>query len=111
MNFSKKYLDDTIHAIEWITRKNFNVLISVKKVREFYLGDPSDHSRTNFYWRSLQYLERKGILECVRTQNPKQYRVFNFFKLFELVYDVYKKGTSSIQTNYNSLNICDVKEL
>lgn len=95
MSFSQKYMDDTIHAIERITRTNFNVLFSVKKIKQFYRVEPSDRSKSNFYWRSLQYLEREGIIECVKISNPKQYRVLNYFKLFELLYGVYKKGARS----------------
>ncbi len=96
MNFLQKYLDDTIRAIEFITRMNLNTFISVKKIRKFFHIEPSHHVEINFYWRSLQDLERKGILECLGTYKPKRYRVINYFKLFDLVYHVYQKEVGLI---------------
>jgi len=91
MKFFEKYLDETVRAIEYLTRNNFNALISVKKVRDYYHIDPLDHSKINFYWRSLLLLEQEGILESEGPHMPRRYRVFNYFKLFEIFYNVYEK--------------------
>jgi len=44
MNFFQKFIDETLRAIGYITRDNYQSLISVKKVREFYEIDS-----TNYY--------------------------------------------------------------
>jgi hypothetical protein len=87
MSISEKFMDDCIRAVEHITRDNYNTLISVKKIREFYKIDPLNNSKISFYWRCLQSLEQKGILRRIGPKTPKQYRVHNFFKFYELFHD------------------------
>ena len=96
MNFVQKYLNETIRAIEYITRTNYDIIIDVKKIRAFYDVDTADKSKINFYWRSLQFLEQKGIIELIGNRTPRQYRVINYFELFQLVYNIYQ-GAVGIQ--------------
>ncbi|MFX1496311.1 MAG: hypothetical protein ACFFBH_02180 [Promethearchaeota archaeon] len=89
MKIPEKYLDETIRAIGTITKSKYNSLISVKKIRKLYKIDPLDHSKINFYWRSLHYLEKHKVIKRFEAKSPKKYQVLNFFKFFELLYDVY----------------------
>jgi hypothetical protein len=91
MNIPKKFMDDTIRAIGYITRFNYHSLISVKKIRDLFNIEALNYSKINFYWRSLQSLEQDGVLQRVGSSTPKKYRVLNFFKLFELLQDAYIK--------------------
>lgn len=89
MNVHKKYMDDTIRAIEYITKFEYHSLITVKKIRKFNKIDPSDYSKINFYWRSLHSLEENRILQRYGSKSPKKYRVLNFLKFFDLLHNVY----------------------
>ncbi|MHA2391747.1 MAG: hypothetical protein ACXAEX_07240 [Promethearchaeota archaeon] len=82
-------MDETIRAIGYITRDNYNSVITVKKIREFYRINPLDNSKINFYWRSLNTLELDGILKRKGNRSPKQFLVLNYFKFFELFHDSY----------------------
>jgi hypothetical protein len=89
MKITEMYMDETIRAIGYLTRDNYNSLITVKKIRDFYEIDPLDYSKISFYWRSLQSLEDDGVLKRTSSKKPKQYRVLNYFKFFELLHDAY----------------------
>ena len=89
MNIPEKFMDETIRAIENIIRNKYMSLITVKKVRNLYNIKSIDSSKINFYWRSLQALEQTGILKRFGSKKPIKYQVLNFFKFFELYYDVY----------------------
>jgi hypothetical protein len=89
MKIHEKFLDETIRAIDAITKDNYDSLISVKKIRDLYKISSLDYSKINFYWRSLDYLEEHKVLKRFNTKVPKKYQVLNFFKFFELLYDVY----------------------
>ena len=89
MKIHKQFLDKTIRAIEVITKDNYDSLITVKKIRELYKVDSLDYSKINFYWRALDYLEKDKILKRFNSKVPKKYQVLNFFKFFDLLYDVY----------------------
>jgi hypothetical protein len=82
-------MDETIRAIWYIIRYKYTSLISVKKIRNLYNIKARDSSKINFYWRSLQVLEETGILKRYGSKKPKKYQVRNYFKFFELFYDVY----------------------
>ena len=97
MKIPEKFLDETIRAIGVITKSEYNSLISVKKIRELYKIDPSDYSKINFYWRSLDYLEEHKILKRFESNLPKKYQVLNFFKFYELLYDVYNNHSQTDQ--------------
>ncbi|MFX1389125.1 MAG: hypothetical protein ACFE9Z_03565 [Promethearchaeota archaeon] len=87
MNITEKYMDETIRAIGQIIKYEYFSLISVKKIRKLYKVEPLDYSKINFYWRSLQNLEKKKVIERYGSQSPKKYRVLNFLKFFDLLYD------------------------
>jgi hypothetical protein len=89
MKVPEKFLEETIRAIEVITKDKYDSLISVKRIRDLYKIDSLDHSKINFYWRSLDYLEEHKILKRFESKLPKMYKVLNFFKFFELLYKVY----------------------
>jgi len=89
MKIPEKFLDETIRAIEVITKNNYDSLISVKRIRDLYNIDPLDYSKISFYWRSLDYLEEHKVLRRFNSRVPKKYQVLNFFKFFELLYKIY----------------------
>jgi hypothetical protein len=92
MKIPEKFLDETIRAIGVITKDKYDSLISVKRIRELYEIDSLDYSKINFYWRSLDYLEEHKVLKRFESNVPKKYQVLNFFKFFELLYDVYNNN-------------------
>ena len=89
MNINEKFMDETVCAIWNIIRFKYTSLITVKKIRKLYNIKSRDSSKINFYWRSLQSLERTGILKRYGSKKPNKYQVLNFFKFFELFYDAY----------------------
>ncbi|MFX1410066.1 MAG: hypothetical protein ACFFA6_06920 [Promethearchaeota archaeon] len=89
MNINAKFMDETIRAIGYVIRFNYNSPISVKKLRNLYKIESVDKSKTNFYWRCLKSLEQNGILKRYGTKEPKKYQILNFFKFFELLHDSY----------------------
>ncbi|NHJ26350.1 MAG: hypothetical protein EAX89_17355 [Candidatus Lokiarchaeota archaeon] len=80
-------MDDTIRAIMHFVRESYSSIISVKKIRDFYQIDSLNYSKINFYWRSLQELEEKGILKRVNSKIPKLYRVLNYYEFFNILQD------------------------
>jgi hypothetical protein len=82
-------MDETIRAIVHFIRQNYNAIISVRKIREFYRIDSLNYSKVNFYWRSLQELEEKGILKRINLKVPKEYRIMNYYKFFNLLHYSY----------------------
>ncbi len=104
MKIPEKFLDETIRAIGVITKSEYNSLISVKKIRELYKIDPLDYSKINFYWRSLEYLEEHKVLKRFESNLPKKYQVLNFFKFFELLYDVYNNQINIDQMKVAKIN-------
>lgn len=89
MSISEKFMDNTIRAIGYIIKSNYKSCISVKKLRQIYKIESVDNSKINFYWRCLQILEKNRVIERYGTKSPKKYRVLNFFKFFNLLYDAY----------------------
>lgn len=89
MSISEKFMDETIRAIGYLIRFNYKSSISVKRLRSLYKIESVDNSKINFYWRCLKNLEQSGILKRYGTKTPKKYQVYNFFKFFELLHDVY----------------------
>ena len=95
MNIPEKFMEQTICAIENIIRYKYTSLITVKKIRKLYNIKSRDISKINFYWRSLQYLEQTRILMMFGSKKPQRYQVQNYFKFYELFYDVYMRYSSS----------------
>ncbi len=98
MKIPEKFLDETIRAIGVITKYKYDSLISVKRIRDLYKIDSLDYSRINFYWRALEYLEEHKVLKRFQSKLPKKYQVYNFFKLFELLYDVYNNQAETAKS-------------
>lgn len=75
MDFTKYYLKITMEAInEQISRRNF--IINAKRIRQYHNFSSSDRSKINFIWRSLEYLDKIGIIVLNKNRNcakPKQY--------------------------------------
>ena len=73
MDFFIKHLEETIKAI-----RNMNgSSITVKKIRMAKGIHSSDRSQINFIWRSLTYLQDKGVLALNGSKNPKSYKIRN----------------------------------
>ncbi|MFW9829200.1 MAG: hypothetical protein ACFFEY_16620 [Candidatus Thorarchaeota archaeon] len=89
MNILQKYIDETVRAIGYITHFEYHSLISVKKIRKLYKIGPSDYSKINFYWRSLQYLEENKVIKRFGSKTPRRYQIINFLKFFNLLHDIY----------------------
>ncbi|MFX0004349.1 MAG: hypothetical protein ACFE9J_12770 [Candidatus Hermodarchaeota archaeon] len=105
MNILKKYLDETVRAIGYFTKFEYHSLISVKKIRKLYKIDPSDYSKINFYWRSLQSLEKDRIIQRYGTNSPKKYQVLNFMKFFDLLHDAYIDQVSISNNNQDKAKV------
>ena len=71
MDFFIKHLEETIKAIKDMNGSS----ITVKRIRMAKGIHSSDRSQINFIWRSLGYLEEKGILAMNGLKNPKNYKV------------------------------------
>ena len=72
-DFFLKNLEETLKAIQ-----NMNgSVITVKKIRTAKGIKSSDRSQTNFIWRSLDYLRKKGVLALNGSRNPKSYKIQN----------------------------------
>ena len=97
MNFNKKYMDDTIRAVMHFIKDSYTSIISVKKIRDFYHIDSSNYSKINFYWRSLQELENKGVLKRINSKTPRMYRVLNYYEFFNLLQDSYINNVQMIE--------------
>ncbi len=89
MNIHKKFMNETLRAIGYMTKFEYHSLITVKKIRKFYKISPSDYSKINFYWRSLQYLEKNRVIKRFGSKSPRRYQIINFLKFFNLLHDIY----------------------
>ena len=80
MDFFIKYLEDTLKAIQKLNGGP----ITVKKIGAIKRIKSSDRSQINFIWRSLAYLEKKGILTVNGSRNPKSYKITNGLDVEEI---------------------------
>ncbi|MFX1316956.1 MAG: hypothetical protein ACFE9T_13930 [Promethearchaeota archaeon] len=69
-----KNLKETLEAINKLIENNVYI-VNTKKIRRCYNIKSSNRSKINFIWRSLNYLEKKGILMLNGTTNPKTYKI------------------------------------
>lgn len=69
-----KSLTETIDAINNYIEKNIRVIYA-KSIRTYHNIRPSDRSKINFIWRSLNYLESQGILRVNGATSPKKYEI------------------------------------
>lgn len=74
MDFFLKNLRDTLEAInKLIDNKVYRV--DTKRIRRCNNVKSSNRSKINFIWRSLDYLEKEGILEKNGSYHPKTYNI------------------------------------
>ncbi len=74
MDFFSKNLRETLEAINKLIDNKVN-LVTTKKIRRCNNIKPSNRSKINFIWRSLDFLEKEGILEMNGTYSPKAYKI------------------------------------
>ena len=74
MDFFSSNLRETIEAINKLIDNNIN-LVTTKSIRRCNHIKASNRSKINFIWRSLNYLEKEGILEVNGTYSPKSYKI------------------------------------
>jgi len=74
MDFFLKNLAETLEAINKLIDNNVNV-VNTKRIRRCNNIKSSNRSKINFIWRSLDYLEKEGILEINGTYSPKTYKI------------------------------------
>jgi len=74
MDFFLKNLKDTLEAINKLIENNVYI-VNTKRIRRCYNIKSSNRSKINFIWRSLNYLEKQGILMLNGTTNPKTYKI------------------------------------
>lgn len=74
MDFFLKNLKETLDAINKLIDNNVNV-VNTKRIRRCNNIKSSNRSKINFIWRSLDYLEKEGILEINGSFSPKTYKI------------------------------------
>jgi len=74
MNFFSRNLRETMQAINKLIDNNIN-LVTTKSIRRCNNIKASNRSKINFIWRSLNYLEKEGVLEMNGTYSPKSYKI------------------------------------
>ena len=74
MDFFLENLKDTLEAINKLIDNNINV-VNTKRVRRCNNVKSSNRSKINFIWRSLDFLEKEGILELNGENSPKTYKI------------------------------------
>ncbi len=72
MDFFIKSLEETLEAINNYINKNIKVIYT-KSIRTYHGIKSSNRSKVNFIWRSLNYLEKQGILRINGAISPKKY--------------------------------------
>ena len=74
INYREHYLGNVRRAILKL-RASEGTLINVKRIRQIFKVENSNRSLINFYWTSLEQLEREGLIERIGNGKPKLYRV------------------------------------
>ena len=74
MDFFLKNLKETLDAINKLIDNNVTV-VNTKRIRRCNNIKSSNRSKINFIWRSLDYLEKEGILEVNGSFSPKTYKI------------------------------------
>ncbi|MFX1392660.1 MAG: hypothetical protein ACFFAH_03715 [Promethearchaeota archaeon] len=75
-----KNLTETIEAINKLIDNNIYI-VNCKRIRRCYSIKSSNRSKINFIWRSLNYLQKEGILEPNGSVKPKNYKIRNNEKI------------------------------
>ncbi|MHA1239327.1 MAG: hypothetical protein ACTSQU_00915 [Promethearchaeota archaeon] len=74
MDFFSRNLRETLEAINKLIDNNIS-LVTTKSIRRCNHIKASNRSKINFIWRSLNYLEKEGILEMNGRYSPKTYKI------------------------------------
>ncbi len=74
MDFFSRNLRETLEAINKLIDNNISS-VTTKSIRRCNHIKASNRSKVNFIWRSLDYLEKEGILEMNGTYSPKTYKI------------------------------------
>ncbi len=80
MDFFSSNLRETMEAINKLIGHNGN-LVTTKSIRRCNNVKASNRSKINFIWRSLNYLEKEGILEMNGTYSPRSYKIKSIQKI------------------------------
>ena len=74
MDFFSRNLRETLEAINKLIDNNIN-MVTTKSIRRCNNIKASNRSKINFIWRSLNFLEKEGILEMNGKYSPKSYKI------------------------------------
>jgi len=74
MDFFSRNLRETLEAINKLIDNNIS-LVTTKSIRRCNHIKASNRSKINFIWRSLNCLEKTGILEMNGIYSPKTYKI------------------------------------
>ncbi len=74
MDFFSRNLRETLEAINKLIDNNIG-LVTTKSIRRCNNIKASNRSKINFIWRSLNYLEKEGILLMNGRNSPKTYKI------------------------------------
>ncbi|MBY9010029.1 MAG: hypothetical protein KGD74_09210 [Candidatus Lokiarchaeota archaeon] len=74
MDFLSRNLRETLEAINKLIDNNIN-MVTTKSIRRCNNIKASNRSKINFIWRSLNFLEKEGILEMNGKYSPKSYKI------------------------------------
>lgn len=80
MDFFLTNLRQTIDALNKLIDNNVNI-VNTKRIRRCNNIKSSNRSKINFIWRSLEFLEKEGILEMNGSHSPKSYKIKSNQKL------------------------------
>ncbi len=80
MDFFLKNLRETLEAINKLIDNNINI-VNTKRVRRCNDIKSSNRSKINFIWRSLKFLQKKGVLELNGSSNPRSYKIMSEGKI------------------------------
>ena len=74
MDFFQTNLRETLDALNKLIDNNVNI-VNTKRIRRCNNIKSSNRSKINFIWRSLEFLEKEGILEMNGSYSPKSYKI------------------------------------
>jgi hypothetical protein len=69
---SKNYIGEVINTINYLIKKGKRI-IDTKRLRRINNVKASNRSKINFYWRTLEQLEKLNYLKLANHTNPKSY--------------------------------------
>ncbi len=74
MDFFLTNLKETLEAINKLMDSNITI-VNTKRIRRCNNIKSSNHSKINFIWRGLKYLEDVGILKLNKSANTKSFKI------------------------------------